>query len=182
MIELTPLFDNMRALDGFSIFIVILLFFLLNILIYILLGKLLKNNKKSMRFPLLIIFSFVYVLFIDNVYPMNSNQYTNEQVRNIITENVKAKYGLNIQNNHLNINNMEDYVPSEKYYATYDNDDRIYEVYFVRKDNALYLYAKNEKGVFLPVTTMLNKTTNSIDTLDEINNAQRIQEENEISE
>lgn len=169
MIDLQPLYENAKIIDDITFIILIGVFIILSIISIILVKSLNKKfNFKLKSIPIILILFVLYVLFVVTVYPLNQDKYTTEDIRDVITENVKAKYGLNLSDNRINIFNMKDNIPSEKYFATFDNDSRIYEVYFVKNDNFLYLYTKNEKGVYLPVTTMMNRNIENPDTLGSI--------------
>lgn len=74
-----------------------------------------------------------------------------------LTNIVNQQYNVELSRtiNTSDINNLYNKKVSEELIATVDSSDkRVYSVYLVDKDGEIGLYTKNEKGVYLPITSM----------------------------
>lgn len=93
---------------------------------------------------LLILFSFLAASFstsneLNNLTSTVNQQYNIELSRTITSSDIDK----------LNKTNV-----SGELIATVNSDKRVYTVYLVKKDGEIGLYTRNEKGVYLPITSM----------------------------
>lgn len=93
---------------------------------------------------LLISFSFLAASFstnneLNNLTNTVNQQYNIELSRTITSSDIDK----------LNKTNV-----SGELIATVNSDSRVYTVYLVKKDGEIGLYTRNEKGVYLPITSM----------------------------
>lgn len=91
-----------------------------------------------------ILFSFLAASFstsneLNNLTNTVNQQYNIELSRTITSSDIDK----------LNKTNV-----SGELIATVNSDKRVYTVYLVKKDGEIGLYTRNEKGVYLPITSM----------------------------
>ena len=93
---------------------------------------------------LLISFSFFAASFL------TSNELDN------LTNTVNQQYNIELSRtiNSSDIDQLSKTNVSGELIATVNSDKRVYTVYLVEKDGEIGLYTRNEKGVYLPITSM----------------------------
>lgn len=91
-----------------------------------------------------IIFSFLAASF------STSNELDN------LTNTVNQQYNIELSRtiNSSDIDKLSKTNVSGELIATVNSDKRVYTVYLVEKDGEIGLYTRNEKGVYLPITSM----------------------------
>lgn len=80
---------------------------------------------------------------------------TNNELNNL-TNTVNQQYNIELSRtiNSSDIDKLSKTNVSGELIATVNSDKRVYTVYLLEKDGEIGLYTRNEKGVYLPITSM----------------------------
>ena len=100
------------------------------------------------------VFCCFFLLLISLSF-LAASSLTNNLLNNL-TNTVNQQYNIELSRtiNSSDIDQLSKTNVSGELIATVNSDKRVYTVYLVEKDGEIGLYTRNEKGVYLPITSM----------------------------
>lgn len=96
-----------------------------------------------------------FCLLLISLSFLAASSLTNNELNNL-TNTVNQEYNIELSRtiNSSDIDQLSKTNVSGELIATVNSDKRVYTVYLVEKDGEIGLYTRNEKGVYLPITSM----------------------------
>lgn len=96
-----------------------------------------------------------FCLLLISLSFLAASSLTNNELNNL-TNTVNQQYNIELSRtiNSSDIDQLSKTNVSGELIATVNSDKRVYTVYLVEKDGEIGLYTRNEKGVYLPITSM----------------------------
>ena len=96
-----------------------------------------------------------FCLLLISLSFLAASSLTNNELNNL-TNTVNQQYNIELSRtiNSSDIDKLSKTNVSGELIATVNSDKRVYTVYLVEKDGEIGLYTRNEKGVYLPITSM----------------------------
>lgn len=96
-----------------------------------------------------------FCLLLISLSFLAASSLTNNELNNL-TNTVNQEYNIELSRtiNSSDIDQLSKTNVSGELIATVNSDSRVYTVYLVKKDGEIGLYTRNEKGVYLPITSM----------------------------
>lgn len=111
----------------------------------------LKSGDKSIVCVIFCGFCLLSIIFSF----LAASSLTSNELNNL-TNTVNQQYNIELSRtiNSSDIDQLSKTDVSGELIATVNSDKRVYTVYLVEKDGEIGLYTRNEKGVYLPITSM----------------------------
>lgn len=96
-----------------------------------------------------------FCLLLISLSFLAASSLTSNELNNL-TNTVNQQYNIELSRtiNSSDIDQLSKTNVSGELIATVNSDKRVYTVYLVEKDGEIGLYTRNEKGVYLPITSM----------------------------
>lgn len=96
-----------------------------------------------------------FCLLLISLSFLAASSLTSNELNNL-TNTVNQQYNIELSRtiNSSDIDQLSKTDVSGELIATVNSDKRVYTVYLVEKDGEIGLYTRNEKGVYLPITSM----------------------------